>query len=77
LARQILRNRFEDIMADNDNERVWELMKKTPICMLATWDGKDMHSRPMDARSRREENTIFFLTDARHHKDDEIRQFPR
>jgi general stress protein 26 len=64
-------------MADNDTDRVWELMKKTPICMLTTWDGKDMHSRPMDARSRPQENTIYFLTDDRRHKDDEIRQFPK
>jgi hypothetical protein len=29
----------EEPMADND--RVWELMKKISICMLATWDGEN------------------------------------
>lgn len=64
-------------MADNDIERVWELIEKMPICMLTTWDGKELHSRPMDARARRNENQIYFLTDARHHKDDDIARFPK
>lgn len=63
-------------MAENDNERVWELTKKIPICMLSTWTGEKLRSRPMDARSRPEDNTIYFLTDARHHKDDEIAKYP-
>ena len=64
-------------MADNDVERVWELMEKISICMLTTWDGNNLHSRPMDARSRRKENTVYFLTDARHHKDEEIARYPK
>ena len=31
----------------------------------------------MDARARPDENTIYFLTDVRHHKDDEIAQYPQ
>src|SRR4051812_48895859 len=64
-------------MAENDNDRVWELTKKIPICMLSTWTGQELRARPMDARSRPEENTIYFLTDARHHKDDEIEKYPQ
>lgn len=64
-------------MADNEIDRVWELMAKMPICMLTTWDGNDLHSRPMDARPRREENQIYFLTDVRQHKDDDIARFPK
>ena len=33
-------------MAD-DIDRVWELMKKISICMLASWDGHELHARPM------------------------------
>ena len=64
-------------MANDEVERVWELMEKISICMLTTWDGNNLHSRPMDARSRRAENTIYFLTDARHHKDEEIARYPK
>ena len=64
-------------MADNDIERVWELMKKISICMLSTWTGQELRARPMDARARPQENTIYFLTDARHHKDNEIAKYPQ
>jgi general stress protein 26 len=58
-----------------DVTRVWDLMKKIGICMLASWDGRELHVRPMGAYVRREDNAIFFLTDARRHKDEEIRQY--
>jgi len=64
-------------MADNEHDRVWELMKKIRICMLTTWTGEKLRSRPMDGRVRREENAIYCLTDARHHKDEEIAQYPQ
>jgi general stress protein 26 len=64
-------------MADTDADHVWELMKKISICMLTTWDGENLHARPMGAYVRREEGTIYFLTDAARHKDDEIRQYPK
>ena len=63
-------------MADSDADRVWELMKKITFCMLTTRDGDQIRSRPMAAYVRPEEDTVYFLTDARRHKDDEIRQFP-
>ena len=60
----------------NDNpknvDRVWELMKKIGFAMLVTRDGDKLRSRPMSAYPEREENAIYFLTDARHHKDEEI-----
>jgi general stress protein 26 len=59
----------------DDSDRVWELMKKISICMLATWDGRELHARPMGAYVRREENAIFFLSDARRPKDDEIARY--
>lgn len=64
-------------MPEQNLERVWELIEKIPICMLSTWTGTELRSRPMDARPRRKENMIYFLTDARHHKDDEIAQYPQ
>jgi general stress protein 26 len=40
--------------------------------MLVTRDGERMRSRPMGAYVVRNDNTIYFLTDARRHKDEEI-----
>ena len=59
----------------SDTERVWELMKKIGICMLASWDGKELQARPMGAYVRPEENAVFFLADRRHHKDDDINTY--
>ena len=53
----------------SDTARVWELMKKIGICMLASWDGKELQARPMGAYVRPEENAVFFFADKRHHKD--------
>jgi general stress protein 26 len=64
-------------MAETDTDRVWELMKKIGICMLAAWDGRELHARPMGAYVRREDNAIYFLSDARRHKDEEIRQYAK
>ncbi len=64
-------------MANDDVARVWDLMEKISFCMLATWNGSELRSRPMDARMRRNENLIYFLTDVRHQKDDEIARYPK
>lgn len=66
-------------MADDDArnvDRAWELMKKIGFAMLVTRDGDKIRSRPMSAYVEREENAIYFLTDARHHKDEEISRNP-
>jgi hypothetical protein len=53
----------------SNTDRVWELMKKIGICMLASWDGQELQARPMGAYVRPDEHAVFFLADARHHKD--------
>jgi general stress protein 26 len=55
-----------------DIDRVWELMKKIGFAMLVTRDGDKLRARPMSAYLERESNAIYFLTDARRHKDAEI-----
>jgi general stress protein 26 len=64
----------------NDNardvERAWELMKKIGFAMLVTHDGDKLRARPMSAFLERENNAIYFLTDARRHKDEEIARNP-
>ena len=62
-------------MADDhaqDIDRTWELMKKIGFAMMVTHEGEKLRARPMAAHLDRDANTIFFLTDARRHKDDEI-----
>jgi general stress protein 26 len=60
-----------------DIDRVWDLMKRIGFAMLVTRDGDKLRARPMSAYPRREENAIYFLTDARHHKDEEIARNPQ
>ena len=57
-------------------DRAWELMKKLGFAMLVTRDGDKLRARPMSAYFTREENAIYFLTDARRHKDEEIASNP-
>ncbi len=59
-----------------DTDRAWDLMKKIGFAMLVTRDGDRLRGRPMSACLERESNAIYFLTDARHHKDDEIARNP-
>ena len=61
----------------NDTAHVWELMEKITFCMLASHDGEEIRSRPMAAYVRREEDCIYFLTDADSAKDDEIAARPQ
>ena len=65
-------------MTDNaaNVDRVWELMNKIGFAMLVTSDGDKLRARPMSACLKRDENAIYFLTDARHHKDEEIARDP-
>ena len=57
-----------------DQDHVWKLMDEIGFAMLVTHDGQgdELRARPMHAHPQREEDAIFFLTDRRHHKDDEI-----
>ena len=59
-----------------DIDRVWGLMKKIGFAMLVTKDGSKLRARPMTAYPERNENAIYFLTDARRHKDEEIARHP-
>jgi general stress protein 26 len=59
-----------------DIDRAWELMKKIGFAMLVTRDGDKLRARPMSAYIERETDAIYFLTDVRRHKDDEIARNP-
>jgi general stress protein 26 len=61
----------------NDIDRVWNLVKKIGFAMLVTRDGSKLRARPMAAYPAPEENAIYFLTDERRHKDEEIARDPQ
>ena len=59
-----------------DVDRAWDLMKKIGFAMLVTHDGDKLRARPMSANLDRDNNAIYFLADARRHKDEEIARNP-
>lgn len=64
-------------MVKTERERAWLLMKSISFCMLSNWDGRRLRSRPMGAFVRPDEGAIYFFTDDRTHKEDEIRHYPK
>jgi general stress protein 26 len=55
-----------------DIDRVWDVIDKAGVCMLTTHSAHGLRARPMEARPDRERRVIWFLTDRRGLKDDEI-----
>ena len=60
----------------SDIQRACDLMTKIGLAMLVTRDGDKLRAHPMSAYLERDEDTIYFLTDARRHKDEEIARDP-
>jgi general stress protein 26 len=60
----------------NDIEHVWDLAEKIGTCMLTTATGPALRSRPMHAMPDREASCLWFITDDRGAKEDEIRAAP-
>jgi general stress protein 26 len=56
--------------------RVWEILEHTPIGMLTTRFAAGLRARPLDGRPDRMANAIFFVTDVRGFKDNEIGNCP-
>ena len=63
-------------MSETDLDRVWEIMEDVSVCMVTTHAGGRMRSRPMHAIPDRDENAVYFITDTRGAKDDEIAAAP-
>jgi general stress protein 26 len=60
-----------------DNQIVWGLMQKISFCMLTTHDNDgNLRARPMSAHVDPDNQAIFFLTDVRSYKDNEIDKNP-
>jgi general stress protein 26 len=56
--------------------RVWDILERSGVGMLATRFGGGMRARPLEARPDRETGVIYFVIDVRGLKDDEIKACP-
>jgi general stress protein 26 len=67
-----------ELLATNQDitDRIWKIVEKVGVCMLTTQFHGGMRARPLEARPDRNQNLIFFVTDARSAKDDEVQAAP-
>jgi general stress protein 26 len=63
-------------MKDDHVTHAWNLMEKIGTAMPITWDGHSQRARPMAATVKAAEHAIYFLTDARREKVEQIEKFP-
>jgi general stress protein 26 len=56
----------------DDSARIWDIIEKTGVCMLTTRGRAGLRARPVEARPDRDAGLIWFVTDVRGSKDDEI-----
>jgi general stress protein 26 len=57
-------------------DRMWEVIEKASIAMFVTHFSEGLRARPMEAHAEPEEEAIWFLTDRRGLKDDEVERCP-
>lgn len=62
--------------AAGDPQKVWDLANKISVAMIASWDGKALHARPMSAHIAQDENTFYFLTDKTDKKTQDLKHYP-
>ena len=56
----------------NHISRAWDIIEKASIGMLTTQFASGLRARPLEARADRDAGLIWFVTDVRGAKDDEI-----
>jgi general stress protein 26 len=57
-------------------DRVWDIIEKIGVGMLTTHSSRGLRARPVEARPDRGQGLIWFVTDVRGSKDDEIETNP-
>jgi general stress protein 26 len=60
----------------SDIDDVWDIAEATKTCMLTTLSANRLRSRPMHALPDRDAGCLWFVTDQRGAKEDEIRVAP-
>ena len=66
----------EIAMKDDYVIQAWNLMEKIGTAMLITWDGFAQRARPMAATVRPAEHAVYFLSDVRREKVEQIALYP-
>jgi general stress protein 26 len=66
-----------DLTQEQATDRIWELAKQIDVCMFATWDGEYTRARPLSARVRRDEHSIYFLVNDDGAKNDQLKHYPK
>ena len=64
------------MVKQNPISRVWDIIEKASVGMLTTRFADGLRARPLEPRPDRDEGVIYFLTDVRGAKDDEIEAAP-
>jgi general stress protein 26 len=57
-------------------QRVWEILENTCVGMLTTQFADGLRARPLEARPDRDNGVIYFISDVRGLKDDEVEAAP-
>ena len=57
---------------DKDADRICEIVERLGVCMLTTRGPKGLRAGPLEARPNRKANAIWFVTDVRSSKEEEI-----
>jgi general stress protein 26 len=60
----------------NHLDRVWQIIEKVGVCMLATRFAGGLRARPLEARPDRDLGRLLFLTDVHSAKRDEVERWP-
>ena len=61
---------------DDSTERVWDIIEQVGVGMLTTRYAGGLRARPLEPRPDRQAGLIWFVTDVRGLKDDEIEAAP-
>ena len=61
-----------DLTEQNPISRIWDIVENARVGMLTTQFGGGLRARPLQARPDRSAGIIWFITDVRGAKDDEI-----
>lgn len=64
--------KIDDMTEQNSLSRVWDIVEKVRVGMLTTQFSGGLRARPLEARVDRDAGIIWFVTDVRGAKDEEI-----
>src|ERR1700733_2508749 len=63
-------------MTTNQIDHVWQIAEKIKVCMLTTLSGDRMRARPMHSIADQAANCLWFITEQRGAKEEEINTAP-